>query len=232
MIRVNLLPGPQKRRGGGGAKLPNFGELFAKVKDPLLLAAVAAWVVGLLVVGGLWTIGAKSHAAAEARVHQVEVEARRYRALRAQKNRAEQLRDSLVTELAKIREIDADRYVWPHVLDEVTHALPDYTWLVGLSFVPTAQTATAPPPGKKAQADTAPPPPIKFTIDGRTSDISAYTRFVRQLANSPWLTDIVFGAANAVTEEDRQVTAFTVTATFQTADSAYIRTVPVAASVR
>lgn len=239
MIRVNLLPGPQKRRGGGGAKLPNFGEMFAKVKDPLLIGAVGAWIVGLAVIGVLYFAGAKAHSSAESRVQRVEAEARRYRALRAQKTKAEHLRDSLVVELGKIREIDADRYVWPHVLDEVTHALPDYTWLVGLSYVPTGPvsqvvTTTRGARGAKgAQPDTAaPPPPIKFTIDGRTSDISAYTRFVRQLNNSPWITDLVIGAANAVEEEGRQVTAFTVSGTFQTADSAYIRTVPVAASVR
>jgi Tfp pilus assembly protein PilN len=223
MIRINLVPGPQKRRGGSGAKLPNFGELFATVKDPLLLGVVAAWVVGVLVVGLLYVTGSSAYNSAEQQQRQLQAEALQLHALIAKKHQAESLRDSLVAELAQIREIDADRYVWPHILDEVTHALPDYTWLVGLSFLP---------PTASDLADSTKVPPIRFTIDGRTSDISAYTRFVRQLANSPWLTDVVFGAANAVVADGRQVTAFTVTATFREADSAYIRTVPITASVR
>ena len=31
--------------------------------------------------------------------------------------------------MAIIQEIDAGRYVWPHILDEIARALPDYTWL-------------------------------------------------------------------------------------------------------
>ncbi len=223
MIRINLVPGPQKRRGGSGAKLPNFGELFARVKDPLLLGVVGAWIVAVLVVGALYVLGNSAYNSATQQERQLQAEAMQLRTLIAQKHKAENLRDSLVAELAQIREIDADRYVWPHILDEVTHALPDYTWLVGLSYLP---------PSAADLADSTKVPPIRFTIDGRTSDISAYTRFVRQLANSPWLTDVVFGAANAVVSEGRQVTAFTVTATFRQADSAYIRTVPITASVR
>src|SRR5206468_11756127 len=31
-----------------------------------------------------------------------------------------------------IRTIDGDRYVWPHLLDQVTKALPPYTWITGV----------------------------------------------------------------------------------------------------
>ncbi len=75
-------------------------------------------------------------------------------------------------------------------------------------------------------------PPVRFTIDGRTADIGAYTRFLRNLGNSPWITDVQPGATQTVMENDRPVTAFTITATFQQADSAFIRTTPLQESVR
>ncbi len=225
-IRVNLLPAPQRRRGGGGGgigkiSMPAVGDMFAKVKDPLLIGVVAAWIVGVLVVGVLFTTASASWRSVEQEREQAEAEARRFRNLMAEKRRAENLRDSLVAELRAIRNIDSDRYVWPHIMEEVTRALPDYTWLVALE-------AMAPRP----VADTGGVPPVRFQVTGRTSDISAYTRFVRQLANSPWLYNLEFGAATAVVEDDRTVTAFNVTGQFRVADSAYIRTVPVGASVR
>jgi hypothetical protein len=101
----------------------------------------------------------------------------------------------------------------------------------------TAQPAAAPPP----------PPPggqaapvgldttariVRFQVTGSTVDIQAYTTFLRQLAASPWFTDVNPTQAGTVIESDRPVTAFNVTARFKVADSVYIRTVPLVESVR
>jgi hypothetical protein len=90
----------------------------------------------------------------------------------------------------------------------------------------------------KAAADSAaaagPPArgPVAFTINGRTVDIQAYTKFLRQLEASPWITDVMPVSAQTVVEKERPVTAFSIKATFRDADSAYIRTVPLSQSVR
>src|SRR5439155_935970 len=70
---------------------------------------------------------------AQNRRTEVQAEKRRFDAVIAQKRQSERIRDSLVTEINVIRGIDADRYVWPHVLDQITKALPPYTWLTGIS---------------------------------------------------------------------------------------------------
>ncbi|MFL5402381.1 MAG: hypothetical protein ACJ8BF_06145, partial [Gemmatimonadales bacterium] len=47
MITVNLRPGQKRKRAGGSpfkGLLDNFRGLGSKVKDPLLLAAVGAWI--------------------------------------------------------------------------------------------------------------------------------------------------------------------------------------------
>jgi hypothetical protein len=74
--------------------------------------------------------------------------------------------------------------------------------------------------------------PVPFTINGRTVDIQAYTKFLRQLEASPWVVDVVPVSVSTVVEHERPVTAFTIRANFKTADSAYIRTVPLSQSVR
>jgi Tfp pilus assembly protein PilN len=224
MIRINLLPGQQKRKAGAKLQLSaGVKELLAQVKDPLLMGAVGLWAVGAVVVGGLWTLQARQMSGLRDEHTRVEAEYRRYRNLLQQKRRAERLRDSLVAELEAIREIDSDRYVWPHVMEEVTKALPDYTWLTSLEAIT---------PRVEEGVDSVVKPPVRFTVEGRTSDLAAYTRFVSQLTMSPWIQNAEFGAVQSVMEQDRPVNSFTVTATFRVADSAFIRTVPVQQSVR
>lgn len=225
MIRINLLPGgaQKRRRGGAGMQLPSFGDVLAKVKDPLLLGAVAAWVIGLAVVGVLYLGETGQRGQLQEQLDRVEREERRFRRMIAQKRRATGIRDSLVAELRAIRDIDQDRFVWPHVLEEVTKALPDFTWLVSLDA--SAQ------PALEDLADSVARPPVRFEIDGRTSDLSAYTRFVSQLTNSPWVQTAEFGPIQSVLEQDRPVQAFTVTVTYRQADPRFLRTVPLRASV-
>ncbi len=222
-IEINLLGGPKKKRkAGAGIKMPDFGELFGKVKDPLMIGAVVAVAAAAAFIALLFTMQQAQLVMLENDAEQVRAEARRYSNLIAQKRHAERLRDSLVAELGAIREIDADRYVWPHVLEEVTKALPDYTWLVSV----TSQAQVL------MEADTTVAPAVQFQVEGRTSEITSYTTFLRRLAASPWLTNVVEGPATTVVEDEKAIRAFSVTATFRSADSAFIRTIPVTESVR
>src|SRR5438445_10182373 len=131
MIEINLLPGKKKAAKGAGFQLamPDFKGLLAQVKDPWLIGAVAGWVI----VGGggaaLFIAERARLAAAEARLVSVQGEKRKYDIVIAQNRQMEKVRDSLVYEIGVIRNIDADRYIWPHVLDQATKALPPYTWI-------------------------------------------------------------------------------------------------------
>jgi len=163
----------------------------------------------------------------------VQSEKRRYDAVAAQKHQAERVRDSLAAELTIIRTIDADRFIWPHLLDEITKALPQYTWVTqiqNLSSAPAATTTTGTTTGT-ATADVA-STDTRVSIDGRTVDIQAYTTFLRQLTASPWISDVTATRATTVIEQDRPVTEFNITLRYKRADSLYIRTVPLVESVR
>lgn len=224
MIEINLLPGQKrkKRAAGAGFAMPDFKALLTKVKDPLLLGAVGAWAAVLVVVGFIYLTESRKLAAMQQDLTRVEADARRFQALINQKRKEEKLRDSLVAELDAIRAIDSDRYIWPHILEEVTKALPDYTWLESVVVLP----------GGGGAADSLAKPPVQVLIDGRTGDMGGYTRFLRQLGDSPWLTGVVAGATKTVVENDKPVLSFTITVTFRRADSAFIRTAPVLESVR
>jgi Tfp pilus assembly protein PilN len=237
MIEINLLPGKRKKSGGGaggrGLKLPDFKAIFAQVKDPWLAAAVG--LSGLLIGFIIFTLAVQVTrvAALQSRYEEVLVEKRRFDVVIARKRQAERIRDSLANEINIIRGIDGDRYTWPHILDQVTKALPPYTWLTRISTAtPAAQPGGPPAQPQPGAEDSLGNRPVVVGIEGRTVDIQAYTTFLRQLANSPWFTDVQALQSNTVVETDRPVTAFSVTVRYRVADSVYLRTVPLAQSVR
>jgi Tfp pilus assembly protein PilN len=239
MITINLLPGQKRKTGGGGGggfkgfSLPDFSALLANIKDPWLIAAVLAWV---LIGGGsaaLFILDTSRLAALNSRLEGVRAEKRRFDVVIAQKRQSERIRDSLLAEIVVIRGIDADRYIWPHILDQVTKALPPFTWLLSVQQVgnvtaPVAGQAGGPPP----VTDTAGGPAVRVSIDGQTVDFQAYTTFLRQLQASPWLSDVSPNTSGTVIVADRPVTGFNVTVRYRVADSVYIRTVPLTQSVR
>jgi Tfp pilus assembly protein PilN len=242
MITVNLRPDLKRKRARPTLQgvLEGARGLGSRIKDPVLLVAVLSWVgvlgwLGYVAVGTTRELGAL-----EPQLEQTRAEHRRFRAFLAEKRHQETIRDSLVSQIGIIRTVDGDRYVWPHLFDEVTKALPAYTWLVDMG----GAEPLPPPPGApqaapaKGPVDTAKLgatpviPAIQFQVNGRTVDIQAYTRFLRQLEASPWITDVTPVSAQTVVEKERPVTAFTIRATFRQADSAYLRTVPLSQSVR
>jgi Tfp pilus assembly protein PilN len=246
MITVNLRPDLKRKRARRPLQgmLESVRGLGSKTKDPLLLVAVVAWVV----VGGwlsfVYLGTARELNALEPQLEQSRAENKRFKAFLTEKRHQETIRDSLVAQIGTIRTVDGDRYVWPHLLDEVTRALPAYTWLVDIGpagarttpgVPPAAPAPTAAAPAKadsgKAGAP-APVPPVQFELNGRTVDIQAYTRFLRQLEASPWIVDVLPVSAQTVVEKERPITAFTIRGTYRQADSAYIRTVPLSQSVR
>jgi Tfp pilus assembly protein PilN len=238
MITVNLRPGQRRKRSGNPLKglldrLSVFRELSTKVKDPLLMAAVGAWVLVVTGLGLIYLNNARQLYTLQPRLEQARSENRRFKAFLADKRRQEKIRDSLLAQITVIRSVDGDRYIWPHLLDEITKALPAYTWLVDLGVSAPIVTNTAPrPAGAPADSADTVKPALAFQINGRTIDIQAYTRFLRQLEASPWIVDVMPVSAQTVVEKERPVTAFTIRASYNRADSAYIRTAPFSQSVR
>jgi Tfp pilus assembly protein PilN len=233
MIEVNLLPGKRKRAAVGAGfkiRLPDIQGLLSSIKNPWLLAASAASVI---VVGGgllLFITQSTRLKVLESKLEGVRVEKQRFDAVIAQKRQSERIRDSLVYQINIIRGIDADRYIWPHILDQLTKALPPYTWLTNIA--PQAvggQVVVAPGAGA---SDSLGRPPVVVWIMGSTVDIQAYTTFLRQLTASPWLTDVTPATTSTIIEADRPVTAFNVSVRFRVADSVYIRTVPLTQAAR
>jgi Tfp pilus assembly protein PilN len=156
----------------------------------------------------------------------------------ADRMRAEARRDSALTQLNIIKAIDEDRYIWPHILDEVSGALPPYTWLRTLNFTGTAQgtnpaAAYRPPPPdtsknkkKKAVVFELPRDTVRIRIVGRTVDPQAFTQFFRHLEESPFLGGVQYSKTETLVEEGKEVTQFTLDVLYTRPDSSLLKRMP------
>ena len=154
--------------------------------------------------------------------------------------KAQAQRDSVVRQLNIIKVIDNNRFVWPHVMDELSRALPPYTWLTSVqqtntTVAPTSNSAPAPTKkgGKAENADSAAAAqPVQLQIIGNTVDIQALTRFMKSLEASPFIEDVTLVKTTVVPVEGKEVTEFQLTGTYQQPDSALIKRVPISLSAR
>ncbi len=179
MIEVNLLPGgkkrrPSKRGGGGGSflgklSIPSLGSLSF---DVYTMAAVVV-VAGVLGTLGWWYMGLSSR--------QENVQVLLAEAVQDSTNYADLIernatlaarRDSIAQKVDIIQEIDALRYVWPHLLDELARALPDYTWLT--EVIQTTSVGET----------------VDFQVRGLAGNNRALTTFWRQLQESPFIRSV------------------------------------------
>ena len=253
MIHINLLPGSGKKSRSKGSSLPSFGSLMSgfadKVKDPFLIGAAAAVLVSLTSVGALYGWQTARERTLVDREQRAVQDSTKFAQILRDKAKAESQRDSVLRQLSIIKSIDNNRYVWSHLMDEVSRALPPYTWLT--TIVQTSQSTSAaakpvdPNAGKKksnaAAADTATTPKkaapipvdtLKFQIIGNTVDIQALTRYMRMLEASPFIQNVALAQSMLIVEGGKEVTQFHLDAEYQTPDSSAIRTVPIAVSVR
>jgi len=173
VIEVNLLPGGKKRASKGGLSLsmPKL-SLPGRGGEPadgyvIFFAVAAAIAIGYM---GWSLLSVRADAEElQVRLEEERQDSVRFAALIEQTNRLTARRDSIAERVAIIQEIDAGRFVWPHLLDEVAAAVPEYTWLREITYV---------------NED-----PLQVRIVGRAGSIYAVTNFMRRLESSSFLRD-------------------------------------------
>jgi Tfp pilus assembly protein PilN len=259
MIEINLLPGDgkKKRRAktGGGAKFQfNPAQWFAgiaeKVTDKYLLGAIGAAAVSGLLIAFMFIHQTAQARSLEQREAKAVNDSAQFSAVLNAKARAEATRDSLYQQIAIIKSIDDSRYLWSHLMYEVSNALPQYTWLTEITQTSQPRSAAVADTSKKAAADTtkslkqqaaarnvarkarsdsllAAAKDIKFKIVGHTQ---ALTRFMKALEASPFIQNVQLSRSDLVQAEGKEVTEFTLEAETQTPPAFAIKTVPLVVS--
>ncbi|MGH7449689.1 MAG: PilN domain-containing protein [Longimicrobiales bacterium] len=212
MIEINLLPGSTKKRGGRGKapgrsaagvgkpKLPEFDRTKAMV--------LGGWVIGLGIVAWL-------HLGMNSRLDTLRTDTEaavrdstRFALLRAQGDSLMAQEQAIGQKLQVIQEIDAGRFIWAHILDEVSRALPPFVWVVNMT---------------DAVSDTGTP---RVRIEGRAGNYFALGRYLEDLEASPFLRQVRLMSSSQTTVDQRTVLGFIMEVSYEEPSPDMIETVP------
>jgi len=251
MIHINLLPGANKKTASRqgidlSALRAGFTGMF---RDRFLIGASTAVVLSLGAVGYLYVAQGKQSAELDARRERAINDSTKYANLLKDRWHAEAVRDTLLRQVNLIKNLDEDRFIWAHVMDEVSRALPQYTWLTAVTFSGTPQGSTNVVAAPAAKVDTSaaakkkhmapkrletdvPRDPVGVRVSGHTVDIQALTRFMKDLEASPFLTNVQLDRSELALELNKEVTQFQLTIGYNRPDSTVVRRVPLTLSVR
>lgn len=213
--------------------------------DPRIAGAGALALLAILLIGvAFWRLGVKEEELA-ARVAREAADSTRFATTINLINTLQARQDTIEQKIGVIREVDQRRFVWPHLLDEISSATPEYTWLAQISSIeapaPAAPAAARPQARSRAgrgrgaaAADTAAPPPAPvrpvgptFTLQGNAGSTQALTRFMKNLEASAFIRDVTLVTSEQVVEAGRTLHRFTLEAKYELPDSSAIQTIPI-----
>lgn len=193
MIEVNLHPAGAKAKAKGKRRRAARPALAGRgARSPWQTAMIAALVAAPLIMGAMWFRQRSQSRSLEGLLQAAQADSTRLADLRL-------LSDSLTTRQRLVRErvelirgLDRDRFVWPHILDEVSGSLPDFVWLTSIQ-------------------ESSPLPNLTLEIRGMAATALAVTEYVRRLESSPYLGFVrILGSQQIVAEgTDLEVHAFT-----------------------
>lgn len=248
MIQVNLLPGSASKSRERDFNLLNIvSGATSGIRDKYLLGALGTVSAVVLTGAFMFMEQGSRERTLVARVERAVQDSARYKVVLEAKAKGEAVRDSLYQQVAIIKSIDDSRYLWPHLLEEIGNALPQYTWL-------TVVTQTSAPPSsavqdttrrnaaadddakkkkstaaeKKARADSVlaeASRATKFRLVGHTVDIQALTLFMKTLEASPFIQNVQLTRSDLVLVDNKEVTEFQLEAESQNPPPFLLKTV-------
>jgi Tfp pilus assembly protein PilN len=216
VININLLPGSTRRPK---RRLPQFSlkrssapqVTNAKPRDTWAIVAVVAWIAAPALVGWMFFSTSTQRSHITVAIEGARLDSTRYAEIRAANAILLARQDTIAQKLEIIQEIDASRYTWAHIVDEVSRAVPEYTWLVNIFYL--SQTSALDSP--------------QFMIEGRTGNTFALTQFMQDLESSPFVRNVTLLQTDQIREGDKELYSFTLQAVFQDPPADVIRTVPI-----
>ena len=195
MIRINLLA--VDRIGGAGKKKSAAAPGVTTAQRVTIGAALILLSTVVGIGWWYWSLQTQSRQLDED-IARAEVEAQQLRSVLAQVQKYETEKARLQQRVTLIEQLRRGQTGPVHILDEVSKALPERTWLVSM--------------GQREN---------DFTIEGRTTSLSVLSDFVASLESSPWFTrpvEIVDTAVDQTPSGD--MVSFKVRATTQNPEGA------------
>lgn len=214
MIEVNLYPegAKRKRRKGGGRrlslKIPGLFPGGEGDRDPWLIAAFSVPILALLGVGILFMTQRGTARELEADFADATADSARLADLRILSDSLQRRNSENRDRIALVRDLDENRFVWSHILDEIGDALPDYTWLTSVRT-------------------SSPLPSLTIQMEGLAANPLAITAFVRRLQSSPYLSDVQILGSQQQQIEEVEAHGFTLMLTYSAPPDSVVRRLPI-----
>jgi len=215
VIEIDLL-------GESGGRRPRADRIAASrlnwilPRDGWLIGSAAVVLAALIATVSLFTAAQQDAAGAAGRLEAAYRDSIRIAAALGATLVLEARRDSIGERIRLVLEMDAQRYVWPHLLDEVAGALPREVWLTQLAQV------------------TSPERGVHLRIEGRSRGSLALTRFWNRMEASPFIRDVRLVNSERVKQplplpvEAEEIYYFVLEAEHETPDPELIELVAVA----
>jgi Tfp pilus assembly protein PilN len=182
-------------------------------RDPWVLGSSVLVVAIVGLCGWLFASTGNRTTELELQIVQARADSARYADLIQQNEALLARRDSIAQRVQIIQEIDGDRYVWAHIMDEVARALPEYTWLTELLQVSLGDE-------------------LQFRITGRSGNTFALTQFMENLEGSLFLRDVRLNSTDQIAVDlgegsvRRAVYEFVLEALYDRPSPEFLQTVP------
>lgn len=215
MIEINLLPGSSRR---AARRLPRLrlvrsqrSENERKPTDRWLLFAVLAWLVAPLLAASMFFATSDRRSELDVAIEGARLDSTRYAEMRTANDLLLARQDTIAQKLEIIQQIDAGRYVWAHIIDEVSRAIPQFTWLVSIAHLLGDGPSDAP----------------RFAIVGRVGNTFALTRLMQNLEASPFIRNVTLVQTDQLREDEKRLYTFELEAQFEHAPPDMIQTVPI-----
>src|SRR5262245_47559163 len=162
-------------------------------------------LLGWMFLGGRHRVSTLTSEVEAAQLDSVRLDA----AIKSQSD-LERRRDVVAQKVTIVQDIDAARYIWAHLADEIARAVPEYTWLAGITGM---------------QADSGAKVP-HFSISGRTGNNFALTKYMQQLEQSPFIHEVTLKESQLVREDNKVVYSFLLEADYEVPPPDILETVP------
>jgi len=212
MIEVNLRPGSTKRAARRMPRIAALGSLsgFKPTMDRLALFGVATWLIMMPLTGYMFLNTRSRVSELNVSIEGAQADSAKYASIIAANRRMLERRDMIARKINIIQQIDGGRYIWSHVMDEVSRALPPYTWVVEVSAVEGGEDAAV----------------VSFRIVGRTGNNFALTKYLQDLEASPFIRNVRLVSTELVRENEKLVYSFHLQADYEEPAPDVIETVP------
>lgn len=168
MIEINLLPAPLRARHGIATDGRAASSLHIDFWGVALLISALTIPPGTV---ALWWSQRSDALELGVRLEAAMADSARLAELRAASDSLSERSREIRERVALVERLDGDRFAWPHMMDEISRALPPPAWLISLRQL-------------------SPPPDLTVELQGVAGNPLAITEFVRSLETSDYIADV------------------------------------------